>query len=261
MPRRRSSTERLATTKAVVADMHASDQAAEERANREREERSRLPLSQIQLRHTDTRELSSKHVEALAESITHLGLLEPLVVDKTGRLLAGGHRLAALKLLQERQPKNFESWFADGIPVRVLNIDAEVETERALAIEVAENEQRRDYTPAEVRTLADRLRRAGYVERAGRPARGEKALKPALQVIIGKSWHQVHRYLNVEKQKTLASARVSKAEHHLIKAATELKAWLAQPEKQRQTEPKKALANNLPQLLELIKKVLDESKG
>ena len=57
---------------------------------------STLPLDRIQLRETNTRELQQQHVAALAESIAVLGLLEPLVVDQGGRLLAGGHRLAAI---------------------------------------------------------------------------------------------------------------------------------------------------------------------
>jgi ParB family chromosome partitioning protein len=49
----------------------------------------------------DARELSAAHVVTLAESIAALGILEPVVVDLEGHLLAGGHRLAALQLLAE----------------------------------------------------------------------------------------------------------------------------------------------------------------
>jgi len=51
-----------------------------------------------------TRPLDPAHVVTLAESIAALGLIEPVVVDRTGTLLAGGHRLAAVKLLVERDP-------------------------------------------------------------------------------------------------------------------------------------------------------------
>jgi ParB family transcriptional regulator, chromosome partitioning protein len=38
-------------------------------------------------------------IEALAASIEDIGLLNPITVDETGRLLAGARRLAACKLL------------------------------------------------------------------------------------------------------------------------------------------------------------------
>ena len=60
-----------------------------------------MPLDAIKPRDADTRPLNPAHVEALAESIVALGLIEPLAVDKQGRLLAGGHRLAAIVQLKE----------------------------------------------------------------------------------------------------------------------------------------------------------------
>ncbi len=52
----------------------------------------------------DSRPLNAEHVVTLAESIAALGILEPVVVDQDGHLLAGGHRLAALHLLAQSQP-------------------------------------------------------------------------------------------------------------------------------------------------------------
>jgi ParB family chromosome partitioning protein len=66
-----------------------------------------------------------------------------------------------------------------------MGFDAEAEPDLALQVEVAENEKRRDYTISEARALAERLRAAGYVDVKGRPAKGEKALRPALEVIMG----------------------------------------------------------------------------
>lgn len=61
-----------------------------------------VPLSGIQLRKgEDARKLNAAHVVTLAESIAALGILEPVVIDLEGHLLAGGHRLAALQLLAE----------------------------------------------------------------------------------------------------------------------------------------------------------------
>ncbi len=59
-----------------------------------------ISIDDIRLRKdADTRPLNAKHVLDLAESIAVLGLLEPLVIDMEGHLLAGGHRLAAIQLL------------------------------------------------------------------------------------------------------------------------------------------------------------------
>jgi len=61
-----------------------------------------LLLDAIKPRSQDTRPLNEAHVESLAESIAVLGLIEPLVTDQSGRLLAGGHRLAAIALLDRK---------------------------------------------------------------------------------------------------------------------------------------------------------------
>lgn len=176
----------------------------------------------------DTRFLNPKHVVLLAESIAALGLLEPIVVDQSVRLLAGGHRLAAIQLLVEAPKKRMErleelcgelkekereilakslAGFADfstdedllAVPVRMLEFDATKDLDRALAIEVAENSLRRDYTPKEVFKLYERLIEAGYTTRPGKPKKGEKPVKPALAVIIGKSVKTVERLLKKEK--------------------------------------------------------------
>ena len=134
----------------------------------------------------DTREPTAEALEALAESIDALGLLEPLVVDHLGRLLAGKTRLLSLRRLAAIDPKRWAR-----VPVRRMDFDAEAEPASALAVEVAENEQRRDYTVAEVRALAERLKTAT----AGRPRTGTKALLPALGAVVGKSKRTLLRIL------------------------------------------------------------------
>lgn len=170
--------------------------------------------------HGDTRALKAAHVIDLMESIAALGLIEPIVVDSRNRLLAGGHRLAACRLLGqsdiarlelatellgELKPDQLERIqaivIADGIdvqriPVRVIEIDSAADQPMALAIEASENTLRRDYTGIEVRALYDRLREAGYVDRPGRPRRGERAVKPAIATIIGRSIRTVERMLS-----------------------------------------------------------------
>lgn len=210
-----------------------------------------MSLEAIKPRDTDTRPLNPAHVEALAESIAALGLIEPLAVDKQGRLLAGGHRLAAILQLKEADLETFNQHFTAGIPVRVMEFDAAAEPSRALEIEIAENEQRRDYTPSEVRAIAERLRQAGYKDGKGRPKAGEKALAPALQTIIGKSRRTVMSYLaGEEPPKNVQSCTFIK------RAMKELEQWEAiapdAPAAQK-------LIGQLPKFKQLLRDAINES--
>jgi ParB family transcriptional regulator, chromosome partitioning protein len=144
----------------------------------------------------DTRPLNPAHVEALAESILVVGLIQPIAVDSQGQLLAGGHRKAAIVHLKATDEAAYDKWFPHGVPVHRFDFDASQDEALALAIEATENEKRRDYTPAEVRELADRLRQAGYEDLKGRPKKGQKSVVLALSTIIGKSDDTVRRYLN-----------------------------------------------------------------
>jgi ParB family transcriptional regulator, chromosome partitioning protein len=143
----------------------------------------------------DTRSLNQPHVEALAESIAAVGLIQPIAVDIKGNLLAGGHRRAAIYHLSVFNPEAFNTHFSSGIPIRRYDFDASQDTEMALAIEATENEKRRDYTPEEVKDLAERLKLAGYNYTSGRPKKGQKSLIPSLSVIVGKSDKTIRRYL------------------------------------------------------------------
>lgn len=187
---------------------------------------------------------------------TVLGLLEPLVVDNRGRLLAGGHRKAAIWLVKENSPEAYAQHFpGDMVPVRMMPFDADADPERALQVEISENEKRRDYTPAEVRALAERLRAAGYVDTPGRPTKDEKILRPALEVIVGKSLRSVRRYLTEEKPVQLGQVYKKTA---LRQAKTALERWQSIPETEKNTSVERQLAKKLPQLLELIEKTIAE---
>ena len=156
----------------------------------------RLPLDKILLRESDTRPLNQGHIEALAQSIAVVGLIQPITVDIKGRLLAGGHRRAAIEYLKTNNIKAFDKWFSDGIPVHCFDFNADTDAELALAIETSENEKRRDYTPSEVRELADRLVAAGYHHGKGQPKKGTNAVGPTLEIITGKSRRTIERYLS-----------------------------------------------------------------
>lgn len=181
----------------------------------------------------DTRTLDPRHVLSLARSIAAVGLIQPIAIDAVGRLIAGGHRLAVWALLcmadgGERRVA-FLKGLAEGadqpapspeaeemateiaeldiagwkeahpkglVPVLVFDADASRLKNKALLREVAENEKRRSYTTAEVKTLADRLRKAGFVDLEGRPTAEQASVRKELASILGKSSRQVRRILN-----------------------------------------------------------------
>jgi ParB family transcriptional regulator, chromosome partitioning protein len=184
-----------------------------------------------------------------------LGLIEPLVLDNKGRLLAGGHRLAAIRHLKQEQPDSYEKQFPnDQIPTRSLPFDADEQPDLALQIEVAENEQRRDYTAAEVRAIANRLRAAGYVELKGRPKKGEKALMPALAVVVGKHLRTIQRYLNEDEKPTpeKSTTRVVL----LQQAAQKLKQWQDSASEDEQSE---AFSKQVDKFLKQVDKFLKQT--
>jgi ParB family chromosome partitioning protein len=186
-----------------------------------------LDVAAIRPRAADARPPRAVHVLALAESVAAVGLLQPPAVDKAGRLIAGLHRLEACRLLllpPEARTAHLqgldggerlavaevaerchalplpgrldEPLRAGKVPCRVLvDLDAEADPAGALAAEAAENTARRAYTAAEVGTLATRLRAAGYREAGGRPRKGEKALRPALELVLGVSKNTARRLL------------------------------------------------------------------
>jgi len=157
-----------------------------------------IALEQIPAQSPRTRDLNRRHVAALAESISAIGLIHPPAVDRMNRLLAGAHRLAALGWLQENQLKRFLELFPDGVPVWRMDLNADSDVDLALAVEISENERRRDYLPAEIMKLADRLKAAGfrYAAEGGRPRSDDRPLMPALEIIVGKSVRQLRRILN-----------------------------------------------------------------
>jgi len=210
----------------------------------------------------DSRPLNAHHVLNLAESIAAVGLVEPPTVDSAGHLLAGAHRVAALRLLaRSDQEERVALWWkltqfnqspltarqkieverltglspleTEEVPVMILPFNADEDPARALAIETSENTQRRSYSKDEILTLVQRLQAAGFVEREGRPRAGEKALRPALSVVLGKSANTVRRWLGVlnDTPKTCPDGQVSKvqhAEHRLLLAISHYHKVLAQ---------------------------------
>ncbi|MDP2877428.1 MAG: ParB N-terminal domain-containing protein [Holophaga sp.] len=160
--------------------------------------RGLVVLDQIDTTALRTRDINETHVMALAESIAAIGLIHPPVLDRFNRLLAGGHRIAALRWLEKHSNARFLELFPDGIPAWRMDLDAKSDVDLALAVEISENEQRRDYSSSEVLKLADRLKAAGfhYSTEGGRPKADTRPLMPALEIIVGKSVRQLRRILN-----------------------------------------------------------------
>jgi ParB family chromosome partitioning protein len=214
----------------------------------------------------DSRTLNPAHVEELADSIAIVGLIAPIAVDSQGRLLAGGHRRAAILLLRERDPEAYAKQFPNGqVPIRRYDFDSRIEPDKALAIEASENEKRRDYTPAEVRVIADRLRAAGYRDAPGKPKKGEKALRPALELIIGKSIRQVRRYLNdsldlPDKSEQEYQDKQTRSDVLVLnRASTNLRKWAALAEGyENPGKATKNLKNRVNQLLQEIEGAIVE---
>lgn len=271
MAKRRSQQNIWDKAQVTANRLHDRDQLALVQAEQERTQKAVLSLAQIQNRIKNTRQLRSDHVQQLAESIIELGLLEPLVVDNRGCLLAGGHRKAAIEYIKDNYFDAYEKHFPDDlIPVRMMSFSADDNPEQALQVEISENEKRRDYTPSEVRALAERLRKAGYLDNPGRPKKGEKRLRPALEVIIGKSLRSVRRYLteekpvqngqvspNLRKKKSVQNGQVS-SKILLEQAKEALEQWKNLPEKEKKTKAVQKLAQELPKLLDLIDQIIVE---
>ena len=217
--------------------------------------KSDVSLDDIKQRESNTRELNRDHVQALCESIAALGLIEPLVTDENNVLLAGGHRFAALSLLRSQDAETFEKHFPNGnIPVHRMDFDATKEPDRAIEIEISENEARRDYSPQEAREIAGKLRDMGYKDTPGRPKPGEKRLKPALSIIFGKSIRTVERYLSTD-EKTPPNGEVS-SEMYIKQAIAKLKKW----EKSRGRKKwEVAFSKKLPGILAELESAVSEN--
>ena len=180
-------------------------------------------LTNIHPHPNPTRSLDPRHLVDLARSIGALGLIHPLVIDVEDVVVAGSHRYAALRLLSAHPdervallaslcPAAYAGTLAPlaepvqllavspgvvdfmRIPVRVLPLSMAKNPDDAWRAEVAENEQRRDYKPSEVKELARRLEAQGYTMRKGGRLDPLRVL-PVLSALVGKSDRQIRRIL------------------------------------------------------------------
>lgn len=82
-------------------------------------------------------------IESLMQSIKTYGLMSPLIIDTDNYLIAGGRRLEALKRLG-----------VQNVEVRIIDAGSE---ERALEMEMEENNQRKAFTQDELLSGYERL--------------------------------------------------------------------------------------------------------
>ncbi|WP_338438781.1 ParB/RepB/Spo0J family partition protein [Synechococcus elongatus] len=174
----------------------------------------RIPLEEISDRaQGDTRPLNPEQVTTLATSIQAIGLIAPLAIDQSNRLLAGGHRRAALQQLRESSLERFQQLFPTGIPCRRFDFDSASDREQALAIEISENEQRRNYTREEIQTVAAQLQELGYNQRPG--PKNQLGLVPALATAFGVNRRTIQRALRPRPAETATRVAVSARRYQL----------------------------------------------
>lgn len=186
-----------------------------------------LPLEEIKVRSDAVRPVHEAHALELALSIAAVGLIHFPVVNGDGELIAGGQRRAAIEFLhlfktlavedlhrlyaragesEEEQVLDeeqiallragFDRHFSRGVPVHRLDMAALPPGTGALTIEAIENEKRLDFSRVELHAIVEKLRAAGFRDRAGRPRAGERTLATELGRITGKSRRTVFRLLD-----------------------------------------------------------------
>lgn len=120
---------------------------------------TQLPLDSIEVGERDRADFGN--ISELAESITAVGLLHPVVVTGSGELVAGGRRLAAVREL---------GWAE--VPVTVVDLTTAADVLRG---EADENTCRKPLTPYEASRARERRARVLAPKAEERKAHGETA--------------------------------------------------------------------------------------
>jgi N6-adenosine-specific RNA methylase IME4 len=172
----------------IVAD---STQAADLRPNQVEAAMSAVPSIAAPMMAVATITVGKRHradvgdVQSLAKSIDEVGLLHPIVVNKSGKLIAGERRLRAFELLGRSE-----------IPVRVVDL-AEI-----VRGELAENAQRKDFLPSEIDAIRRALEPAVREEATSRKLSGRSAsnggdTRDKIGAFAGVSGRQVEKIAKV----------------------------------------------------------------
>ncbi|HPJ72423.1 MAG TPA: ParB N-terminal domain-containing protein [bacterium] len=103
----------------------------------------KIALKNISVAQQDRIRTDPGDISSLRESIGKLGLLNPIVIDENGRLVAGYRRYCACRDLGMEE-----------VPVRVGRFHGDLLLE--LEAEAAENLFRKDFTPEEIARMEER---------------------------------------------------------------------------------------------------------
>lgn len=179
------------------------------------------------------RPLDPEHVVSLAESIGALamrtggpGLIQPVAVSRDRQLLAGAHRLAAVRLLLEDEGVRLsalDQMCPGELPMTILprlhalpsveevghlieevpvhTVETEDDSDLRMAIAIAENTQRRAFSSEEIRSLYQELLDAGFADGVGRNRADAPSAQKTLAAIVGVSQRTIQRRLKPPKNK------------------------------------------------------------
>ncbi len=103
----------------------------------------KMRIDQIKVEESERVRIDPGDLESLTASISTMGLLNPILVDESGRLVAGFRRLCACRRL---------GW--EEVEVTVLPFRGD--ELKMLEAEAAENLFRKDFTPEEIARIEER---------------------------------------------------------------------------------------------------------
>ena len=113
-----------------------------------------ISIKQVKIPKNRLRQIDLEKVSEIAESISQIGLLHPIVVNKDNKLVSGAHRIEAYKVLKHKT-----------IPVSIIDLPKL----KSLLAEVDENLKRNDLSILEVGEHL--INREGILEKFGVRAR------------------------------------------------------------------------------------------
>ena len=131
--------------------------------------------------------VSQDHVGELEADIAEHGLIAPIAIDQDNQLLAGRHRLAAIKQLRDNNPEAFAQQFPnEQVPIMRLTLNREDKLAEMKTL-VAENSIRRTWSATEVQSIINLLVEQGYRNAAGRPPKGQVTAREMAAQLCGRS--------------------------------------------------------------------------
>lgn len=221
-----------AIQRATSVGTNLADSERLRRLDQSRPKQTQIPLDDITLADDQTdagvsrSAINPKYIEKLASSIAEYGLFHPLVIDAKNKVICGRHRFHALNHLRTHNPERFAFHFPNGIvPARAYPYERAQDHNRARMMEIIENEDRRDYTPAEIRHIVEMLR-VDHLNTRGRPSAeevGAPRLLETLELIFNKSRATVKRYLKAIDSPETTPAALDQV-HLLAPITADLKA-------------------------------------